>query len=317
MEKIFDLVAIGECLVELTQTQGADFRLSYAGDVLNTLFYASRLGLNCGLISQIGDDLFTAGLIDLLEQESIDRTYAPIASDRPNGLYAINTDDDGEPQYNFWRSESAARETLRRIPFKDLLSAARSAKHLHISSIALAVMHDRQKLLDLARRVMRGTIISIDANVRKSLWKDLGELRILLLKFGSAADILFVTDSDDEALWGKRTPEAAISAYCAMGYPTVVLRTGAHGSIIADNEGMIAVAALKSTVMDPTGAGDAFNAGFLRAYLERFSLIECAMQGNAVASCVLGVRGGLNLAFDRSMANQAIATLLGQLSTRP
>ncbi len=309
MPKTFDLVALGECLVELSEAADGLYRIGYAGDVLNTLFYASRLGMKCGLISQIGTDLFTDGLTRLLDAESIDRASAPLLANRPNGLYAIKTDAAGHPAYNFWRSESAARETLHQTPHGLLEETALSSKHLHISAIALAVMKGSERLVDLARSLGGKTTVSFDTNVRVALWKDLGELRICIQAFGSATNFLFVTDSDDEALYGLRSPNSAIAAYCQMGYSTILYRRGAEGCVLYQDGNATNMPARRVDVVDTTGAGDAFNAGFLRAYLAGEALTECARQANAVASCALGVRGGLNFSFDRAMAEEAISEL--------
>ena len=63
MEKNVDLVGLGECLIEMSEAAEGLFQLGYAGDVLNTLFYASRLGLKTGLLSAIGTDHFTRDLV--------------------------------------------------------------------------------------------------------------------------------------------------------------------------------------------------------------------------------------------------------------
>ena len=73
-----DLVAIGEGMVEFSADGGsaaADlFRRGFAGDVVNTLIHASRLGLRTGLVSRIGDDLFAPEWTDYFKRIHY-RTY--------------------------------------------------------------------------------------------------------------------------------------------------------------------------------------------------------------------------------------------------
>lgn len=170
-------------------------------------------------------------------------------------------------------------------------------------------MHERELLIDLAKSVQGKTTVSLDTNVRLALWKDIGELRQLIEQFAGLIDLLFVTDSDDEALFGQRSPESAITGYHAMGYELVVFRRGSLGCVIGDARGVYHIPALAAKALDSTGAGDAFNAGFIRAYITGNALKECALQANAIASCVLGVRGGLNDEFNRTMADTAISNL--------
>jgi len=77
-----DLVAIGEGMVEFCADGGSAavdlFRRGFAGDVVNTLIHASRLGLRTGLVSRIGDDLFAPALVRAWSEEGIDLSHAPV-----------------------------------------------------------------------------------------------------------------------------------------------------------------------------------------------------------------------------------------------
>src|SRR5882757_6507956 len=99
MKKYLDLIGIGECLIEFYETSSHIYKQSVAGDVFNTLFYASRLGLQTGFISNFGSDDLTKYIFKTLDHEGIDRSCTSTSLDKTNGLYLISHDQSNEPKY--------------------------------------------------------------------------------------------------------------------------------------------------------------------------------------------------------------------------
>src|SRR5688572_14378244 len=164
----FDLVSLGECLVELRREAAGQYSQSYAGDVFNTLFYASRLGLRTGFISQFGADHFTEGLTALCANEHIDTSICKTHSLRPNGIYMIRTDAD-QPMYNFWRKGSAATQIFKDIPLETIQEYALSGKHFLFSAIGLAVFDEPDQYFSLLKELKGRVRIHFDINVRPAL----------------------------------------------------------------------------------------------------------------------------------------------------
>ncbi|MBC8145681.1 MAG: hypothetical protein H7X80_08845, partial [bacterium] len=88
-ERPRDLVSLGECLVEMSRRPDGTYQPSIAGDAYNTLFYASRLGLRSGLITAVGDDLFTPMIVERIVDEGIDLSHVQRLGGRRNGIYFI------------------------------------------------------------------------------------------------------------------------------------------------------------------------------------------------------------------------------------
>jgi 2-dehydro-3-deoxygluconokinase len=284
------------------------YKSGFAGDVLNTLFYTSRLGMKTGLISSIGTDHFTRDIVSLLQREEIDLEIVPVLKERPNGLYITKlTGDVGVEgalrQFSFWRNNSAARETFVRRPLPAIREYSLRATYFHLSAIAVAILKERERLLELLASIASAVTVSFDTNVRPSLWDSLEELKELLPLLARFTQILFVTDTDDRALFGARAFTEAIDTYLAMGFPLVVYRRGALGCEVATRDIMFHSPAVEGLhVVDSTGAGDAFNAGFLYAQKNAFSIEDSARMGNAVAACVLESYGGVNPDFTKQLA---------------
>jgi len=108
-------------------------------------------------------------------------------------------------------------------------------------------------------------------------------------------DILLLNKTEIEELTGLNYRDGA-SELISMGISVVVVKLGEDGCYITDGSKEIAVPSFKVEVVDTTGAGDAFNAGFLYGFLKGKDLEECGRLGNLVASrCIqkLGARAGL------------------------
>ncbi len=303
METKLDIIGIGECLAELNSVDEESgrgmYQLGYSGDVLNSLSAAGALGLTTGLISAIGDDPFTDGLVEVLESEHIDLSHAPILEGKSNGVYFIHPDESGNPHFHFLRRDSAATYAFAAQPLDELVRYASSARALLFSSIPLAVMKEREKMVSLIESAHGHTRVCFDLNVRPKLWDKLDDLRNLLPVLAPHADVLFVSAQDDMHLFGSREAAAAVDHYCNLGFKEVAFCRGADSTVVGlRNSASTSTAIFEvpvprvPVVIDPTGAGDAFNAGYIAAMLRGHPPYECAAMGNATAACSLEVRGG-------------------------
>ena len=105
------------------------------------------------------------------------------------------------------------------------------------------------------------------------------------------ADILFPSLDEGRLLTGLQEPGAIASAL-AESFPTVVLTLGKDGLVIAHDGTLDAVAAVLAPVVDPTGAGDAFCAGYLAEWVRSRDPKAAGIAGALVASRAVGVIGG-------------------------
>jgi 2-dehydro-3-deoxygluconokinase len=299
MDKQLDLIGIGECLVEFNLApgsaaqEGGTYQLGYAGDVLNTLSCAGHLGLTTGLISAIGDDPFSEGLRDVLFAEHVDLSQVPTLENKPNGIYFIDVGEFGAPTFHFIRKDSAATETFVCQPMSELVHYARSAKVLLLSSIPMAIMKDRDRIFELLHAIKGDTMICYDLNIRPALWERPEELIELLAKLASVVDVLFVTNEDDRHLFGDRDGKLAVRDYRDRGFFYTIFRRGGEPTVVGYKQDIFEVPVPRvSHVVDTTGAGDAFNAGFIAAMLRKHPPYECAAMGNAAAAVSISGRGG-------------------------
>ena len=140
----------------------------------------------------------------------------------------------------------------------------------------------------IARAKWADTAVSVDPGSAGFI-ADFGVTRFLEAFAG--ADILFPSLEEGRLLAGRETPEL-VAASLGEWFPTVVLTLGTAGVALAHEGLSLHVPAAEATVVDPTGAGDAFCAGFLNEWVHSSNLKASAEAGVAVASRAVGVMGG-------------------------
>lgn len=286
-----DIVAIGECLVEFLEREDGTFVQSFAGDTLNTLFYASRLGLRTGYVSAIGDDPFTQGMTLLIDGEKIDRSMCAY-DDGPNGVYFI-LGRDGQKQYHFLRKHSAATRMFEHLERAKLRAYIQKVKVLHLSLTSIGIQSERERMIYLLSRVAADTKICLDSNYRASVWAGPEEAREWYEQALPYVSMLFVTDTDHEAVYGKEDFVDAIKRYQSFGIDRMAYRMGKRGSVLFDGKAVTIKAIEEVDVIDTTGAGDAYNAGCIHAMLQGRSFADCGRFATACAAAAIEEQGGM------------------------
>ena len=294
------IVVVGEGMIELSPAgQPRAWTLAYGGDTLNTAIHLARLGHDVGFLTALGSDPFSDQLRTAWVGEGLRREFLLADPARRPGLYAISNDHRGERQFTYWRSDSAARQVFALPGSADVIAAAARADLLVFSMISLAILPaaGRAALLDLARAVRaNGGRVAFDTNFRPALWPDIEDARAAYRDALAVADIGLPTLEDEEALRGAETETGADAAnaildgWARAGVGEVALKRGADGCLV--NGTLVRPAAVLSPV-DTSGAGDAFNAGYLHARLGDQAPRAAARAGHELAGWVVMQRGAI------------------------
>lgn len=277
------IVLIGEAMLELSQRDG-NWRLGHGGDTLNTAIHLARDGHEVAYLSALGMDPFSAGLRAAIEAEGVDTRLVLTHPTRTAGLYAILSDPLGERSFTYWRDASAAREMFDLPGIEDALDVARQADLIVFSLISLAVLPPpaRLRLLDLAAKVRdAGGHVAFDGNYRARLWPDQEQARTMRDAAIACATIGLPTLEDETALSGERSAEDVYAHWSGLGCEECVVKLGPDGCRLPDGD-VIAPDAVLAPI-DTSGAGDAFNAGYLGARLSGLGPMEAAGLGHAKA----------------------------------
>lgn len=277
------IVCIGEAMLELSR-RGDDWKLGYGGDTLNTAIHLSRLGHEVSYFTAVGEGGFDSELRVGLATEGLDCSLVLTHPERNVGLYTITTGQRGERSFTYWREMSAAREMFA-LPKSDAaIERAAEFDLLYFSLISLAILpaEGRQALLDLAGRASRdGAKVAFDGNYRPRLWRDAQEAAMARDAAIAISDIGLPTLDDELALSGAVDASAVSLHWQSLGCTECLVKLGAGGCRLPD--GQVVEPLEDLTAVDTSGAGDAFNAGYLASRLDGADMAEAAMVGHRIA----------------------------------
>jgi 2-dehydro-3-deoxygluconokinase len=284
------IVCIGEAMLELSRN-GDSWQLGYGGDTLNTAIHLARAGHDVAYLTAIGCDPLSAGLKPQSAAEGFDTSLILDHPTRSTGFYAISTDDKGERSFSYWRDTSAAREMFALPGIEAALAVAEQADLIVYSLITLAILPPagRERLFALCKRVReRGGKVAFDGNYRPRLWRDVEEARTTRDQAIACADIGLPTLEDEALLSGEQDGDAVAHHWTTLGCPETIVKLGANGCRLPDGNILPPPEILQP--IDTSGAGDAFNGGYLAARMNGASVEDAAMAGHKLAGwCVMRV----------------------------
>ena len=295
-ESVPDIVAIGECLIELFSDKpigtAESFQKSLAGDTLNMLVMASRLGSSCGYITRVGDDPFADYMVDTWRNLNID-TAAVRRGPGFTGVHFISLLPGGEREFIYYRRGSATSTMTADDIDPGYITQARV---LHVSAILQAVSESCRDAVLQAVKIARdsGVVVSYDTNLRLNIWT-IDEAREAMDDVLPYVDIVFPSHPEEtKLLLGAGSPEDAIEVLHARGIGTVALKSGNDGAWVSTGNGVSKIGAVAPNgVADTTGAGDAFVGGFLHCLESGLGALEGARWGVAAAGLKVAGRGGI------------------------
>jgi len=284
----FDLVALGEAMLEFNQTQpgNPNYLQGYGGDTSNAVIAAARAGARTAYLSRVGNDWFGEQLLALWAHEGVDASAVDIDPTHPTGIYFVNHGAAGH-QFSYLRSGSAASAmTSVWLPRHVIQQAC----ILHVSGISLAISASAQATVLAAMKEARRcqTLVAFDSNLRLKLWSV--ELARPVIEQALAwCDIFLPSLEDMQSLLGPVDPEAVVDWSHQQGAKSVVLKLGAQGCLVSDGQRRVRVPGRSVPLMDATGAGDCFCGNFLARVAAGSDIFDAARFANVAAS--LAVQG--------------------------
>ncbi|WP_031569887.1 PfkB family carbohydrate kinase [Rheinheimera texasensis] len=269
---------------EVMREHRADGRgYGFGGDTLNTALYLHRLSTQHGLnievqyFTLLGQDVASEQLAATLDTEGL-VLRAPRHPLKTLGQYWIDIDASGERSFRYQRDDSAVRQyfspeqtSLQQTPLEQALADG-SLDALYLSGISFAILTepDRQRLYQAAADfVGRGGRLIYDNNFRPLLWQAEAAAR-WQQKLLPLCQLALLTDSDERLIWQlpDAAPAALVDAALHAGARTVLLKCGAAPCWVGTAALRLQVEAQQvRQLVDSSGAGDAFAAGFLARFL--------------------------------------------------
>ncbi len=256
-----DIVAIGEILIDLTQSGTTDqgiprFDANPGGAPANLAVAAARLGAKTAFIGKVGSDSFGAFLARCLAENGVDVTGLVSDPVQHTTLAVVALDAAGERSFSFYRDPSADVELSVEDVSPELL---KSARILHFGSVSLTAEPARSATLFAARTAKKlGAAVSYDPNYRASLWPDRETAVSRMLEPLELVDILKVSDEELLLLTGTEDLEAGSAILAEKGIPLIFVTLGPNGAFYRFKGRTGHVPGVACTVGDTNGAGDTF-----------------------------------------------------------
>ena len=264
-----------------------DFKEAPGGSAANTIVGLARLGLKTGYIGKVAEDREGELLLNDFRKENVDTSGIIISRKGRSGVVMGYVDRKGEralyvdPGVNDW------------LEFKEInLDYVANTDFLHLTSFVGEKPFEAQKELI---NQLSDVKISFDPGVlyaRKSL--------ISLKPIIKRSFVMLPNENEIGLLTGKDY-ERASKTLIKEGVSVVAVKLGERGCYVTNGKERHLVEPYEKKLVDTTGAGDAFCAGFLYGLIKGRDLYECGRLGNFVAArCIskMGARTGLPRVLD-------------------
>ncbi|MFF1402018.1 sugar kinase [Streptomyces sp. NPDC058294] len=305
---VVDVVTLGESMVTFLPSRPGrladvpSFDRAIGGAESNVACALAAFGHTARWVGRVGADGFGDHLVERIAGYGVDVSAVRRDPGRPTGVYFRTAGDRGTGAHEvaYYREGSAA--SAMSTGNVDL-AAVRAGRVLHLSGITAALSGDCLALMRALTAPRAGRpLLSFDVNHRPGLP---GTDPPALLELARRADLVFVGEDEAEQVWGVTGGPAAIRA--ALPEPAVlVVKQGAGGATAFDGEPLFEPAP-HTSVVAPTGAGDAFAAGFLSATLRGLPLRDRLRHGHLMAAATLTAPGDLAAPPARDHADRLAA----------
>lgn len=199
-----------------------------------------------------------------------------------------------DPKVEYFRKNSAA-STLSLEDFDE--AYFNSAGHLHVTSISAALSKNCLEFSIHAMEFMKskGKTISLDPNLRPSLWPDTETMVSTINDLATRCDWFLPGLGEGKILTGLSTPEEIADYYLERGVSLVVIKLGPEGAYYKSSAGEGYVDGFKvEQVVDTVGAGDGFAVGVISAMLEKLPIAEAVKRGNAIGALAVMSPGDMD-----------------------
>ncbi len=288
------LITLGETMALIAPAHAEplatahDVRLLVGGAESNVATHAAHLGIPSAWVGAVGDDAHGERVRAHIARQGVDVRWVTSDPEAATGVYFK---DPGRGVLYYRRDSAAARmspASVADIPLED-------AEVVHVSGITPALSHSCAALIDtVVDRVSAGRgILSFDVNHRAALWEP-GVAAPTLLALARRADLVFVGLDEAERLWGTADADAVREL---IPSPTwLVIKDGDVGATefhrFANADVRSFVPAIQTEVVEAVGAGDAFAAGYLAAWMRDADPEEALAAGCHLAARVIRKVGG-------------------------
>ena len=262
MEKEFDVIALGELLIDFTMngmsSQGNQmFEACPGGAPCNVLAMLNKLGKRTAFIGKVGKDQFGLRLKETLEQAGINTEHLYMDSEVHTTLALVHTLENGDRDFSFYRNPGADMMLTEDEVDTEFL---KKGKVFHFGTLSMThegVRKATKKALKAAKEA--GMLISFDPNLRPPLWDSMENAKEQIRYGLGFCDILKISDNEIQFITGKEDYDEGVRQLTEEYHiPLVLLTMGADGSRAYYRGMRVECPGFSCDTIETTGAGDTF-----------------------------------------------------------
>ena len=262
MERLYDVTAMGEMLIDFTlngqSEQGNNlFEACPGGAPCNVLAMLNKLGRKTAFIGKVGEDQFGRLLKGTIDELGIETKGLILDKEIHTTLAFVHTFPDGDREFSFYRKPGADMMLTEDEVDYDLI---RQSRIFHFGTLSMTdepVRSATKKALEVAKEA--GCLITFDPNLRPPLWNSLDDAKKQMEYGFQYCDMLKISDNEIQFVSGKEDYDEGI-CYLQDKYniPLIFLTMGKDGSRAYYKDIRVERKGFQVKAIETTGAGDTF-----------------------------------------------------------
>jgi 5-dehydro-2-deoxygluconokinase len=289
----FDVLTMGRLTVDLYAanvgvplSKVKQFNVYVGGCPANVVIGTRRLGLRTAMLSRIGADALSDGLIEFLRDEGVTTDYIARDPDHLSGLTFLAIQPPDTFPQRYYRTDPAdmhiGMDDLARTPIEE-------ARVLFVAGTNFAGEPSRSTTLAAMERARAaGTTVVMDIDLRATLWRDLHTFGVNIRAALPLVDILIGTEEEITAGASLESVDESVKLYHDRGIGVVAVKRGVRGADVLTRDGVVHHGTpFRVEVLNTLGAGDAWASGFIYGYLHGWDWSRCARFGNATGAIIV------------------------------
>lgn len=299
----------GDAVVDLIPETVNTYLKCPGGAPANVAVGIARLEGDCAFFGRVGHDPFGAFMRETLALEGVDITHLHMDAAQRTSTVLVDLDESGERTFTFMVKPSADQ-----FVEKSDVPSFLAGEWLHTCSISLANEPSRSSTLHalVAIKVVGG-FVSFDPNLRDEVWQNPSEIKDVVMKAVSLADV--VKFSEEELLFLTDTTDLqqGLASIESLNIPLVAITLGAKGALVVFDGKQQIITGISVGVVDTTGAGDAFVCGLVAQLAQHsdwkhIEVIEKAIRWGNICGALATTKKGAMTALP---THQALLKLEG------
>ena len=262
MEKVYDVTAMGEMLIDFTLNGQSDqgnnlFEACPGGAPCNFLAMLNKLGRKTAFIGKVGEDQFGRLLRDTIDELGIETKGLLLDREIHTTLAFVHTFPDGDREFSFYRKPGADMMLSEEEVDYELI---RQSKVFHFGTLSMTdepVRSATKKALETAKA--SGCLITFDPNLRPPLWDSLDTAKEMMEYGFRYCDMLKISDNEIQFVTGKEDYDEGIRILQEKYHiPLIFLTMGKEGSRAYYQDLRVEKKGFTVKAIETTGAGDTF-----------------------------------------------------------